>query len=441
MSTMTPLLSFATVLLVIHSCYSLPTDFDTSPELQVDAFVSAQVCTHVRSILGIIFLCIVSLVACSWNAVHPNIPGVDESRWIIWLRRVLLMVLVVITPELLLVWVLQQFTSAGSAAQAFNKWRATSVGGSQYEAWNRTHGFFAEMGGFQLYVNGVSYCPLTVGELTRYIDRGAVTVPPITEEEIRDRSKNDGFNKLLAVGQVVWFIFQFIVRVAYKLPPTLLEIETLRLIMLSFITWGLWWKKPKDVYRPYRIEWKLEESPTELELGTATRHGFVDALIRPIVSASRLHAIKVVSESAVKARRVPTFHSGCLDQRAAYNKQDRKALLLMTGATVLFGSVHFFSVIYPFPTPFDRRSWFFCTGALLSLPLIFSCGACFRSDEDFLPAKPLSWVIEFLLAAVTLFYLCIRLITFILLVQNFRPLPSGTLQVVCWMTSVPHLFS
>ncbi|KIJ05027.1 hypothetical protein PAXINDRAFT_54265, partial [Paxillus involutus ATCC 200175] len=110
--------------------------------------------------------------------------------------------------------------------------------------------FFAEMGGFQLYFKGLSHCPLTVQELVRFIDRGVVSVPIIREADILDRNKNDGFNKAFVVSQLLWFVFQFIVRVVYRLPPTLLEVETLGLVILSFVGWGLWWKKPKDVSRP-----------------------------------------------------------------------------------------------------------------------------------------------------------------------------------------------
>ncbi|KIJ16051.1 hypothetical protein PAXINDRAFT_26085, partial [Paxillus involutus ATCC 200175] len=197
-----------------------------------------------RSLWSIILSCLVSLAACSWNAVHPNIPGVDEGQWTILSRRLGIMALVVLTPELLLIWALQQFISAGMAAEAFNEW-----------PWNRTHGFFAEMGGFQLYVNGASYGPLTVEELTDCIDRGLVRVPIIKEAEILDRSKTDRFNKAFVVSQLLWFVFQFIVRVVYHLPPTLLEVETFGLVILSFVTWGLWWKKPKDVSTPCRVDW------------------------------------------------------------------------------------------------------------------------------------------------------------------------------------------
>ncbi|KAF8838055.1 hypothetical protein BDN67DRAFT_127802 [Paxillus ammoniavirescens] len=108
-----------------------------------------------------------------------------------------------------------------------------------------------------------STAPLTVLELTHCIDHGAVTVPPITEVEIVDRSKSDGFNKAVVVSQLLWFVSQFMVRVVYKLAPTrtLLETETLGLVTLNFITWGFWWEESSLLRR-------LEAGTKPTSLGT-----------------------------------------------------------------------------------------------------------------------------------------------------------------------------
>ncbi|KAF9244163.1 hypothetical protein BU15DRAFT_42421 [Melanogaster broomeanus] len=216
-----------------------------------------------RSIWSIIITCILSLAACTWNAAHFNIPSVKEGRWTVLLHRLYVIAFAVITPELYLVWALQQYTSADMAAETFNKWRQGDPNGwgLHFEEWNRTHGFFAEMGGFQLYVNGHSHCPLTVKELTWYIEHQAVALPEIKEAEILDRNKNDSFNKGLVVIQLLSFAFRFVVRAAYRLPSTLLEVETLALAILSLVSWFLWWKKPKDVALPYRVDWQASEYP------------------------------------------------------------------------------------------------------------------------------------------------------------------------------------
>ncbi|KAF8837225.1 hypothetical protein BDN67DRAFT_957010, partial [Paxillus ammoniavirescens] len=417
----------ATVLLLLaHACYSLPTNSGTSPDPKVDVIVSPSVCDNVRSLWSIILSCLVSLAACSWNAVHPNIPGIDEGRWTVLSRRLGIMALVVLAPELLLIWALQQFISAGMAAETFNEWRATSRMGHYFEAWNRTHGFFTEMGGFQLYVDGVSYSPLTVEELTDYIDRGLVRVPIIKEVEILDRSKTDGFNKVFVMSQLLWFVFQFIVRVVYHLPPTLLEVETLGLVILSFVTWGLWWKKPKDVSTPCRVDWMSNEHPGELELGTETGHDSPWHVIRALASAARLSNTKIMPSSAVKARRVPTLYSGCVSQHIVYGKQDRLSIFLLAGTAIGFGAVHLFSLSYPFDSPPYYWAWLLCTAVIIAMPTGIFLLACLWYLRDLITPRRSHW--ESLRAMVrfdSVIYILVRVTFVVLIVLTFRSLPDG----------------
>ncbi|KAF8839023.1 hypothetical protein BDN67DRAFT_970673 [Paxillus ammoniavirescens] len=465
---MTSLWPSATLLLLVHSCYSSPTNVSTSPDPQADVVISAFVCNNVRSLWSIILTCLISLAACSWNAVHPNIPGVDDGRWIIFFRRLGIMALVVIAPELLLLWALQQFICAGLAADAFNKWRAPpdtpdDSGAAlqtpaiarepeepdtitelprkdRFEAWNRTHGFFAEMGGFQLYVNSVSHCPLTVQELTRFIDDGSVSVPHgIKEADISDRSKNDAFNKFLVVSQLAWFAFKFIVRVAYRLPNTLLEVETFGLVILSFVTWGLWWKKPKDVRIPFRVDWKPAENPGDLELCTITRRDLVHALLlslpMPISLFKSREITNAVSSSAVKARRVPIFHSGCVGQRAEYDKYDKWASFIFSGTAAVFGAVHLFSPSYPFASLLGQLAWLVATGYMIAIPFfVWLLERRFHHWQGDLP------LVQHLVLYVYT-YIAIRLMVFVLIVWSFSSLPSGTYDAVCWTASIPQWFS
>jgi len=58
--------------------------------------------------------------------------------------------------------------------------------------------------------------------------KGPVSWPPITEEEIQDRSKGDYLLKgRVVLVQTSWFITQCIVRGAYRLEITELEVVTL----------------------------------------------------------------------------------------------------------------------------------------------------------------------------------------------------------------------
>ena len=78
-------------------------------------------------------------------------------------------------------------------------------------------------------------------------------------EEIEDRSKSDGFLKMIALGQTLWFVVQCIARRSQHLDLTLVELLTLSLAVLNGLMYFLWWNKPLDVRCPLRV-YLLDES-------------------------------------------------------------------------------------------------------------------------------------------------------------------------------------
>ncbi|KAG2356750.1 hypothetical protein BDR07DRAFT_1491549 [Suillus spraguei] len=133
-------------------------------------------CGNPRTLWDILLNCGLTLIACTWNAIHPDIPDEDQG-------------IIVIT----------------------------------FDRWTLTHGFFACMGGFVLYVDGEPRTTLTPDELLQFAREGSVDIP---EADIKDRSEGDMLSKCVAVLQLVWFITQFAARLAQHLPVTLLEIDT-----------------------------------------------------------------------------------------------------------------------------------------------------------------------------------------------------------------------
>ncbi|KAJ8597170.1 hypothetical protein M405DRAFT_871039 [Rhizopogon salebrosus TDB-379] len=190
-----------------------------------------------RTLFDIIWSCAATLFVCTWTAVHPNIPGVDEGKVAITCRRLFIMVMALFAPELIIAWAARQMFSA------------------------LTHGFFAWMGGFLLYVNDEPRATLTPDELRRFVRNGSVEMPDIIQAEIEDRSKGDVLSKGIAVLQLLWFVTQLVVRYAQNLPITLLEIDTLAVAALTSTAYGWWWNKPKDVGCPCPVYWKAAAPP------------------------------------------------------------------------------------------------------------------------------------------------------------------------------------
>jgi hypothetical protein len=72
-----------------------------------------------RTLWDIIWSCAATLFACTWTAIHPNIPGVDEGRLAIISRRLFIMFIALIAPELIITWAARQYFSAREAAVEF----------------------------------------------------------------------------------------------------------------------------------------------------------------------------------------------------------------------------------------------------------------------------------------------------------------------------------
>lgn len=72
-----------------------------------------------RTIWNIVWSCLVTIFACTWVAVHPNIPDPDE-KWVrIASRRVGITIMALIAPELVIVWAIRQWINARKLAQMY----------------------------------------------------------------------------------------------------------------------------------------------------------------------------------------------------------------------------------------------------------------------------------------------------------------------------------
>ena len=68
-----------------------------------------------------------------------------------------------------------------------------------YTHWTITHGFFADMGGFVFKADSPNRppIPLNAEQLFYLVKNSYVKCPDITERELRDRNKSDGFARLV----------------------------------------------------------------------------------------------------------------------------------------------------------------------------------------------------------------------------------------------------
>ncbi|KAG2360106.1 hypothetical protein BDR07DRAFT_1290685 [Suillus spraguei] len=206
-----------------------------------------------RTIWSIIFSSVLTLFACIYSAIHPNIPSPRDNSFCILRRRLGIMIMALIAPELIVTWAMRQWISARQVTRQFEK--------SGY--FNVNPDFFVLMGGFMLYVDGKPYHTLQPDEVLKLIRAGYIDTPTLTENQIQDKSKGTVISKGLIILQVVWFVMQLITRAIYHLETTQLEVGTLAFAVLNLLTYTVWWNKPLDVRCPYPVYWKSTESRPE----------------------------------------------------------------------------------------------------------------------------------------------------------------------------------
>ena len=94
------------------SHYPLPCVAYQSPPMPVTEYYTSPSCDdlhHCRTLSNIVWSCVVTVFSCTWIALHPNIPSPDDGSFRIALRRVKLMVMGLIAPELVVAWAMRQW--------------------------------------------------------------------------------------------------------------------------------------------------------------------------------------------------------------------------------------------------------------------------------------------------------------------------------------------
>ncbi|KAG6830143.1 hypothetical protein H0H92_002007 [Tricholoma furcatifolium] len=191
-----------------------------------------------RSIWSIVWSCLTTIFACTWIAIHPNVPVLGEK---LVARRLKIFAMALLAPELIVLWAFRQWWSSRKLARKYNQF-----------GWTRTHAFFAIMGGFKVCANQEDGSRVTLNpdDVEPYLINKDID---ISEQEILDKSKGDVISKSLVVLQVTWFMLQVLARAIQGLAITELEVVTLAFALLNIMTYFCWWSKPLDVNLPVVI--------------------------------------------------------------------------------------------------------------------------------------------------------------------------------------------
>ncbi|KAJ7038385.1 hypothetical protein C8F04DRAFT_1034435 [Mycena alexandri] len=225
-------------------------------ELRADG-VACNDINDSRTLFDIIWGCLATVFACTWVAVHQNVPPPDMGWLSLQLRKLKMMLFTVIAPELVVCLAARQFFDARSIAQSQDFLLSPIVFGAELTlefGVPKTHAFFCCMGGF---VTEAGHPIAEDDVLSDYI----AAIRSIKDADIADKSKGDALSKGVAITQGLWFTVQCLARFHQHLPVTEIEIATLAFAVVSISIRLFWWSKPLDVQQPIVVAGPPASSP------------------------------------------------------------------------------------------------------------------------------------------------------------------------------------
>ncbi|THU80835.1 hypothetical protein K435DRAFT_767780 [Dendrothele bispora CBS 962.96] len=443
-----------------------------SPEPLLEALNSCSDIHSCRTVEEILYSCLAVVFACTWVAIHPNIPrkfdiGYADPNEIadsftissarVFAQDVITMILSLLAPELIVLWAMRQWFAARQIAKKYSKY-----------GWTKTHGHFLIMGGFTLFENNgyLSRCLLEFLIQHKYIN--------ITEDEITARSKTDFLTKSIAVVQTTWFILQCIARVTEGLVVTDLEIVTVAFALLNIVTYILWWDKPQRVRYPMKVDYRRRHVPREVKVmedrliwrgikamftsfcdwihqlpqrNTNVRKSFTDWIEktwRPLFRHLRPDRVFFIFWNVIITfwMNIGYMTAGEGSYKTGL-ELDPSSIYPAIPLFLVFGGIHCAPWNSTFPTHIEQILWRVSAVTVTAFPLVWFPLVGVRNFLDDYPSR-MAINIQSAIAAIAFFplplvYIGARIALIVIAFMELRALPPSAYQTVDWARFIPHI--
>ncbi|KAJ7364214.1 hypothetical protein DFH08DRAFT_1016290 [Mycena albidolilacea] len=364
---------------------------------------------HCRKLFHIVWGCVATIFACTWVSVHPNVPPHSQSRLALFWRRLKMMLIAVLAPELIVAFAARQILVARRFSKDYNI--------------STTHGFFVSMGGFV----DSSGCPVTTREQLDDLVVGPeflTAIRSIDAKDIMDRSKGDALSKGLALAQGLWFCIQYFARIHQHLAVTQLEVATLAFAVVNIFIWGLWWGKPLDVQRPIVV------GPPKVEEVDVTRRRDLSRLAKFAGVILGSYSWKEETYDPRSSSSVPSFWASHLDEN---DTEFNFGLVFECLVGIVFGAIHCAAWNAGFPTSEEMWIWRSCSLSVTVIPILLLAIFLLIQIDFFVGLEPM------LLFFFSLIYVLARIALLLLPFMVLRSLPPAVFTDVNWSVYIPHL--
>ncbi|KAJ7706539.1 hypothetical protein B0H16DRAFT_1481947 [Mycena metata] len=364
-----------------------------------------------QTLFDIVWGCLATIFACTWVTLHQNVPDPDLGWFSLLMRKLRMMLMMIIAPELVVGFAARQLVSAGWIAKGKVLYNTVLCRILIYHRIQCLKNARVLLQHGRIYGHPVS----RMKQLPAYISG----IKKINTADIEDKSKGDTLSKGVAIAQGLWFVTQCLARVSQHLPLTELEVATLAFAVLNVIIRLLWFHKPLNVQQPIVVE----EDITLLNNGFRT---LLDKLAGAIGGGYDKY-------SPISSTSVPSFYS---IEMGTEDTHWRVNIAGVFGVGSIFGSIHCAAWNALFPSMTEMWIWRTSSGFIAAYPALTTLIGISSEDTD----NDTAWAVLaiFWWVGVVVYPLC-RLFLTILSFTMLRSLPLSAFVDVNWSNYIPHL--
>lgn len=412
-----------------------------------------------RGTFDIVWGSLFTIFLCTWTSLHLNVPALGEKYMQRWFRKLRWMTQAIMAPEFIVAFATGQKVEA---ARSVEMWKR-----SGYHGWSMRHGFYANMGGFVLQPQDSKPFPVNAKQLHYLVTRGYMPFPTITGKEIWDKSKQDGFQKLLTMVQTGWFVIQVLGRAIQHMPVTTLELTTFTYVFCTFASYYQWSHKPLDVESPTIINIQKSTAQILVEAGNMpgankpynmTPLDFVDNQSPSWLTEIQPH---LRFRMGPRERPLPRFTN---DKFPVIGAGPNAILLFIV--ILAYCCLHFIAWNFSFPTRVERILWRVACITIVATTFIFLACETYQDGHrlgrwqrwylKIFPKNPVHLArvdtmekkrreMEFIpfwevvvMSPVTFMYTLARTYIVAEVFVSLRSLPGGAFDSVNWSLYIPH---
>ncbi|KAI1122871.1 hypothetical protein F5Y10DRAFT_286685 [Nemania abortiva] len=410
---------------------------------------------NTRGTLDIIYSCATVILTAIWTILHLNVPGKNDSLTQILLRRVRWGILAILAPDCLTTVAAVQWLSARKSVEQMK-------GLNNLGSWTIVHAFYADSGGFFLQLPEQLVFPVNAECIHFLVSRGYIPLPTITQDEIWDKSKSDGFAKLFVLLQISWIIIQSIARVANGLSISPLEIFTLAFVASTMMSYFFWWNKPQHVKTPTFLQCKFSIVKILTDSGIPPGASYVDSPLDFAQNSNKFwqrrsffdkydfeRQIKANGHNRTPFQRIP-------DDTLLPKTLPRNVLAVLIVAACVHSTIHLLGWNFAYPSSIEQLLWRTSTVILPSVSAVSLGITHVLAALGYQGKYNLIWLWinlqrdeprnkkclnfwDIFLGAATLCVVVARFYIIVEAIISLRDLPADVFVAVNWTSFLPHV--